>query len=71
MLIPRLPAVGTLKYHNLLQVNGKNLVDDPTDTDPNTPKFVPHGGRSNLPLERVTALVVDAFTGATERHIEV
>lgn len=54
-----------------VQVNGKNLVDDPNDTDPNTPKFVPHGGRSNLPLERVTALVVDAFTGATERHIEV
>jgi len=53
------------------QINGKNLVDDPNDTDPNTPKFVKHGERSNLPLERVTALVVDAFTGATERHIEV
>lgn len=27
--------------------------------------------RADLPIEKVEALVTDAFTGATERHIEV
>jgi len=44
-------------------INGKNQ-----KVDPNAP---PPPLRANLPLERVTALVTDAFTGATERHIEV
>ncbi|GAA99235.1 uncharacterized protein L969DRAFT_86458 [Mixia osmundae IAM 14324] len=47
------------------QVMGKNQ---------NLPKgesILDEEGRSNLPLERVLGLVVDSFTGATERHIEV
>jgi 20S proteasome subunit beta 6 len=48
---------------------GKNIVPDPTD--PNALKPVGHGERSNLPLDRVTDLIIDAYAGATERHIEV
>lgn len=33
--------------------------------------LVPYGGRSNLPKEKVLSLIRDAFSGATERHIEV
>lgn len=54
----------------LIQVNGKNLVPPP-NPGPSDPVLVPYGGRSNLPKEKVLALIKDAFSGATERHIEV
>lgn len=38
--------------------------------DPNAPVLA-KGERPVLPMETVLALVTDAFTGATERHIEV
>lgn len=38
--------------------------------DPQLPALE-KGKRPELPLERVIGLVTDAFTGATERHIEV
>lgn len=47
------------------QVYAKNQVRDPALP------ALEKGARPDLPLERVQALVTDAFTGATERHIEV
>lgn len=47
------------------QVYGKNQTLDPTAAP------LEKGQRPDLPLDRVLGLVVDAFTGATERHIEV
>lgn len=47
------------------QVYGKNQ-----QRDPSLPPAV-KGERPDHPLEKVQALVTDAFTGATERHIEV
>jgi len=46
-------------------VYAKNQVRDPALPP------LEKGVRPDLPLERVLALVTDAFTGATERHIEV
>lgn len=51
-------------------MNGKNLVPPP-NPGPDEPILVPYGGRSNLPKEKVLSLIRDAFSGATERHIEV
>jgi 20S proteasome subunit beta 6 len=48
---------------------GKNIVPDPSD--PDAPQPVGFNERSNLPLSKVTDLIVDAYAGATERHIEV
>ena len=48
-----------------LQVYSKNQ-----SKDPNAPALA-KGERPILPMETVLALVTDAFTGATERHIEV
>ncbi|KAH8928412.1 N-terminal nucleophile aminohydrolase [Atractiella rhizophila] len=45
------------------------LVMGKNQSDPSL--VVKNGERANLPLERVLAIVTDAFTGATERHIEV
>lgn len=47
------------------QVYDKNQVRDPA-----LPALVP-GERPIIELEKVLGLVTDAFTGATERHIEV
>lgn len=66
---------------NREQVYGKNQTRDPNSSAP--APIVPAPGstagreqfadpiRPDLPLERVLGLVTDAFTGATERHIEV
>lgn len=43
----------------------KNQVPDPAAAP------LEKGQRPIIPLERVVKLVTDAFTGATERHIEV
>lgn len=48
-----------------MQVYSKNQTVDP-DAEP-----LVKGKRPELPIERVLALVTDAFTGATERQIEV
>ncbi|KAH9820259.1 nucleophile aminohydrolase [Melampsora americana] len=58
------------------QVGGKNMVRDPNGPEPAPEPIYQKGEsytppRADLPLERVEALVTDAFTGATERHIEV
>lgn len=47
------------------QVYSKNQVRDPALPP------LEKGQRPVIPLERVIGLVTDAFTGATERHIEV
>lgn len=47
------------------QVYGKNQTPDPAAAP------LAKGERPVIPYERVRSLVVDAFTGATERQIEV
>lgn len=49
----------------LKQVYSKNQSADPNVAP------LPKGERPVLPMETVLSLVIDAFTGATERHIEV
>lgn len=49
----------------LSQVYSKNQSADPNVAP------LPKGERPVLPMETVLSLVIDAFTGATERHIEV
>ncbi|EFP86392.2 20S proteasome subunit beta 6 [Puccinia graminis f. sp. tritici CRL 75-36-700-3] len=58
------------------QVGGKNMTRDPSGPAPPPEPVYAQGQsytppRSQLPLEKVQALVTDAFTGAAERHIEV
>jgi 20S proteasome subunit beta 6 len=59
-----------------MQVGGKNMTRDPAGPPaPAEPVYAQGESytppRSVLPLDRVEALVTDAFTGAAERHIEV
>ncbi|MBW0482843.1 hypothetical protein O181_022558 [Austropuccinia psidii MF-1] len=58
------------------QVGGKNMTRDPSAPPPPPEPTYAQGEsftppRADMPMEKVEALVVDAFTGAAERHIEV
>ncbi|CAH7674980.1 nucleophile aminohydrolase [Phakopsora pachyrhizi] len=58
------------------QVGGKNMTRDPLGPPPQPEPTYEKGKsytppRADLPMEKVQALVIDAFTGAAERHIEV
>jgi 20S proteasome subunit beta 6 len=53
-----------------VQVMGKNMSPELVAVTPGAP-VLDGEGRSNLPLERVLAIVTDSFSSATERHIEI